>query len=115
MSVEMVKLTDTFDQGGAVGEHVSSSRTTPRSHHNWGARLGRRRDEAFTESKGLQELEELTRRTVNLMEKHSPKCEQNYERAMDLLRLQYNMVSKNNILNSRHCSFHFFRLEITIP
>lgn len=88
----MVKLTGPFDQAGrAVGER-GSERGASRSHYNWGARYGRRKPIYKTEPTGLLELEELTLRTVQLMEKHSLKSEGNYPRAMDLLRLQYNMV-----------------------
>nr|XP_049692284.1 uncharacterized protein LOC126053680 [Helicoverpa armigera] len=86
----MVKLTEPNEQPArAVGERGSSR--GPRSHHNWGARHSRRGDAHHSEPKGLLELEALANRTVELMEKHAPKSEHNYERAMDLLRLQYNL------------------------
>lgn len=45
------------------------------------------------EPKSLLEIEDQAKRTVALMEKYSPKSEKNYFVAMDLLRLQYNLVS----------------------
>lgn len=83
-SVIMVKLPYESDQPNRDGER--SART---SRQNWRSRLSRR--DGFllhTEPRGLLELEELARRTVKLMERHSPKSEKNFDRAMDLLRLQ---------------------------
>lgn len=87
----MVKLRGPADQPGrAVGE-----RGSVRSHHQWGARFGRRRDEMSQRSEPgtLLELEELATRSAKLMEKYNPKSENNFNKAMELLRLQYNLVS----------------------
>lgn len=88
----MVKLPGPTEQlARAMGER---GRTRgPRNHHNWGARVGRRGEVHRSEPKGLLELEALAKRAVEVMERHLPKSEHNYHRAMDLLRLQYNLVS----------------------
>ncbi|XP_026732197.1 uncharacterized protein LOC113496978 [Trichoplusia ni] len=107
----MVKLTEPNDQPArAVGERGSVR--GPRSHHNWGARLGRRGKVEHTEPKGLLELEALAQRTVEVMEKHSPKSEHNYHKAMDLLRLQYNL---NFIVVCEKCRGPHVNDEIIAP
>lgn len=91
----MVKLTEPSEQPArAIGER--GSMRGPRGHHNWGVRVTRREENKRSEPKGLLELEALAHRTVELMEKHVPKSEHNYDRAMDLLRLQYNLVNINS-------------------
>lgn len=66
----------------------------PRSHHNWGGRYGRRREEFKNmEPTGLLQLEQLAHKAVELMEKHGNKSELNFYKAMALLRQQYNLVS----------------------
>lgn len=64
-----------------------------RSHRNWGARLGRRREEFREEPATLSQLEERAQRSVELMEKYGSVTDRNFDVAMDLLRQQYNMVS----------------------
>lgn len=93
----MVNLPEPSEQPArAMGERERVRVRGPRSHHNWGARFGRRGDIQRSEPTGLLELEALAQRTVELMEKHGPKSEKNFERAMDLLRLQYNLVNIRN-------------------
>lgn len=69
-------------------------RLRTRSHHAWGMRLGRSREEMkrHSEPTGLHQLEKLARRSVRLMEKHGTKTPNSYVHVMDLLRQQYNMV-----------------------
>ncbi|KAI5635763.1 hypothetical protein NE865_11559 [Phthorimaea operculella] len=76
-----------------------------RSHHQWGIRYGvRRRDPRLREEPTtLHQLEALATRAVELMEKHGPPCEGNFEIAMDLLRLQYNLNFKM-VCGSEECS-----------
>lgn len=66
----------------------------PHSHRNWGARFGRRREEKIgLVPTTLHDLENLADRAVEIMERHVPKSEYNFFKVMDLLRLQYNLVS----------------------
>ncbi|XP_075980149.1 uncharacterized protein LOC142979193 [Anticarsia gemmatalis] len=107
----MVKLTEPSEQPARpVGER--GSWRGPRNHHNWGARFGRRREGMNPEPKGLLELEALAKRTVELMEKHGPKSEGNYQKAMDLLRLQYNL---NFIVVCEKCRGPHVNDEILAP
>lgn len=95
VALKMVKLTGPNEQAArSVGERERGQRT----HHNWGARFGRRRHDAAlrTEPTTLLELETLAKRAVNLMESFAPKSIDNYTRAMDLLRQQYNLVIIHN-------------------
>ncbi|CAH0724763.1 unnamed protein product, partial [Brenthis ino] len=63
-------------------EHVAEARGStqslfpPRNHHNWGSRLGRRRNEFKGEPTTLIQLEERAQKSVTLMEKHGAKSEQ---------------------------------------
>lgn len=64
------------------------------SHRNWGVRFGRRREEMKgREPTTLHDLESLTDRAVEVMESHGSRSENNFLMVMDLLRLQYNLVS----------------------
>lgn len=85
---KMVKL-PVFDLGIGRRRRHEIPRP-PRNHHQWGTS---KVPYLYGEPKGLQDLEILAQRTVALMEKHGPKSEHNYHKAMNLLRLQYNMVS----------------------
>lgn len=89
----MVNLTGPNGQPARPVGEGGSDRVGSRSHHVWGSRFRRRREEMREEPTGLLQLEELTKKAVELMEKHNPKSESNYTKAMDLLRLQYNLVS----------------------
>ncbi|KAJ8735477.1 hypothetical protein PYW07_007097 [Mythimna separata] len=62
----------------------------PRNHHNWGA-SARRRGEVYREPTGLLHLEELARRSVEIMERHGQKSDHNFYKVMDLLRAQHNL------------------------
>ncbi|KAJ2947785.1 hypothetical protein O0L34_g9567 [Tuta absoluta] len=87
-------------------EHKArSAERLARSHHNWGMRHGvRRRDPRLREDPTtLHQLEALATRTVQLMEKHGPPCDGNFEIAMDLLRLQYNLNFKM-VCEDEECS-----------
>lgn len=65
-----------------------------RGHRIWGARFGRRREEMRgREPITLHDLECLTNRALAMMETHGPKSKNNYFLVMDLLRVQYNLVS----------------------
>ncbi|XP_053613834.1 uncharacterized protein LOC128677183 [Plodia interpunctella] len=88
----MVKLPNPVEQQGrAMGER-GSARWMSRSHRRFGTRYGRRREEMKNrEPVTLKELEELTERSVELMEKYRPKADCNFDIAMDLLRSQYNL------------------------
>ncbi|XP_063358065.1 uncharacterized protein LOC134647638 [Cydia amplana] len=76
-----------------VGERGSDRHQGTRSHHQWGARYGRRREQMRQrpEPATLLELEHLAAKTVALMEKYAPKSENNFPMAMQLLRLQHNL------------------------
>lgn len=93
--IVMVQLTPNGQMARAVGERGSESTFRPRSHHNWGARFGRKRVEMKlrVEPTNLHELEDLAKRSVEVMGKHGPTNEKNFDMAMDLLRQQYNLVS----------------------
>lgn len=70
------------------------SRSRPRSrHHNYGVRFGRQREQFKNVPTTLHDLENLAERAVEVMERHGPKSENNLPMVMDLLRLQYNLVS----------------------
>ncbi|XP_049878276.1 uncharacterized protein LOC126375410 [Pectinophora gossypiella] len=92
----MVKLPTPEEQAARpVGER-GSTRPVPmrtRNHHNWGARFGRRRADPSlrAEPTTLHQIEEQVNRTVQLMERHGQRSDNNYPLAMDLLRLQYNL------------------------
>jgi hypothetical protein len=90
----MVKLPGPNDQPArAVGERGSNRDI---SRYNWRYPKRNRNGESrnvLTEPTSLHELEALAEKTVSVMERHNPKADSNYEKAMDLLRLQYNMVS----------------------
>lgn len=91
----MVNLTNTNEQAARAMGEGSSSRAplTPRSHHNWGSSLGRRRDELKgKEPTTLKELETLAKKAAKLMDKYGGTKDKNLVVAMDLLRQQYNMV-----------------------
>lgn len=78
---------------------IHNGECRPRSHRNWGARFGRRREEIKDRvPTTLHDLENLTERALEVMERHGPKSENNFFMVMDLLRVQYNLVSK----------FHYF-------
>ncbi|XP_045772777.1 uncharacterized protein LOC123872501 [Maniola jurtina] len=85
----------------------------PRNHHNWGARLGRRREELkYKEPTTLAEMEELACKSTLLMEKHGGKSEHHFHTAMDLLRQQYNM---NFIMICEKCNSPHVYDEVTAP
>ncbi|KAJ8736444.1 hypothetical protein PYW08_007100 [Mythimna loreyi] len=89
LKVAMVKLPETSEQPRrAVRERDGPWR--PRSHHNWGY-SARRRGEVYQEPTGLLQLEALARRAVEVMERHNPKSEHNFDKVMDLLRVQHNL------------------------
>ncbi|CAG4965231.1 unnamed protein product [Colias eurytheme] len=90
----------------------ASSPMLPRSHHNWGSRFGRKREVKKQEPHSLLELEEQAQTTVRLMEKHGSKSEHNYYKAMDLLRLQYNL---NFIVVCEKCHGPHLNDEILAP
>nr|XP_026494730.1 uncharacterized protein LOC113399732 [Vanessa tameamea] len=97
----------------AVGERGSVRPLAPRSHHNWGARLGRRRvDFKHKEPATLTQLEELAQKSAKLMVKHGGKAEESYIIAMDLLRQQYNM---NFIVMCEKCNGSHLYDEIIAP
>lgn len=88
----MVNLTEREDF--EVRRAVSDGGFRYLRHRNWGARFGRRRHEMKgREPTTLHDLESLADRAVELMERHGPKSENNFFLVMDLLRLQYNLVS----------------------
>lgn len=87
----MVNLTEREDV--QVRKPVFDGNFRSRSH-NWGVRFGRRREEMKgREPITLHDLECLTDRAVEVMERHVPKSESNHSMVMDLLRVQYNLVS----------------------
>lgn len=89
----MVNLPSSSQEARAVGDpgHTRAARRS-RNHHNWGERLGRRREEFRGEPTTLAQLEERAQRSVVLMEKHGTISDRNFEVVMNLLRQQYNMV-----------------------
>lgn len=73
----------------------NQQRSRPRSrYHNYGSRFGRQREQCKHHvPTTLHDLENLAQRAVEVMERHVPKSENNLPMVMDLLRLQYNLVS----------------------
>lgn len=65
----MVNLTPNSQVEQVAGVRGSTqSPFPPLNHHNWGSRLGRRRDEFKEEPTTLIQLEERAQRSVTLME-----------------------------------------------
>ncbi|KPJ16664.1 hypothetical protein RR48_10263 [Papilio machaon] len=89
-------------------------RLRTRSHHTWGMRLGRSRDEVKWQSEptGLHQLEKLARRSLRLMEKHGTNTPDSYVQVMDLLRQQYNM---NFMVLCEKCSGPHNQDELLAP
>ncbi|CAK1601886.1 unnamed protein product [Parnassius mnemosyne] len=79
-----------------------------------GSSFGCRRDEFKQRGEpiDLQQLEELARKSVKLMEKHGTKITQNYFTAMDLLRQQYNL---NFIVVCENCNGTHSYDELSAP
>lgn len=84
---KMVNLTNTNEQAAFTMGEGSSSRAplTPRNHHNW-------RKLMVKEPTTLRELEKLAKKAAKLMKKYGGTSDENVVVAMDLLRLEYNMV-----------------------
>ncbi|CAK1601887.1 unnamed protein product [Parnassius mnemosyne] len=95
-------------------EDIRQRLRSSRSHHTWGISFGRRRDELKQrgEPTDLQQLEELARKSVKLMEKHGTKTTQNYVKVLDLLRQQYNL---NFIVVCENCNGTHSYDELSAP
>ncbi|KAL0851288.1 hypothetical protein ABMA28_007118 [Loxostege sticticalis] len=80
-----------------VGERGERSRErAQRGFRRWGVRFGRHREEMrIVEPTSLHQLEALAWRSVEVMEKYefnrTQKKDEKFNKAMELLRLQYNM------------------------
>ncbi|KAI8438340.1 hypothetical protein MSG28_010906 [Choristoneura fumiferana] len=65
-----------------------------RSHHLWGSRFGRQREEMKLRLSptSLSQLEEMVETMVSVIEKHSPKSAAHYQMVMQLLRDEHNLT-----------------------
>lgn len=100
LTVVMVNLPGPNEQPAReVGERGERSRErAQRGFRRWGVRFGRHREEMrIVEPTSLHQLEALAWRSVEVMEKYefnrTQKKDEKFNKAMELLRLQYNMVS----------------------